>query len=88
MTAEQSPQVKGSVTSFAHAGQYITTAGSFPPDAGFGAISMSTDCNTIRRGNLARAILPPREPLIKGGAGALAREKSVDLRSASVQKEI
>src|SRR5271166_2081520 len=47
ITAEQSPHVNGSVTSFAQTGQYITTDGCFAADAGFGAISMSTDCNTI-----------------------------------------
>ncbi len=36
MTAEQSPHVSGSVTSFAHTGQYITTAGSFAAGAGLG----------------------------------------------------
>jgi hypothetical protein len=43
MTAEQSPHVNGSVTSFAHTGQYITTDGCSAADAGLGAISMSTE---------------------------------------------
>ena len=37
----------GSTLYIAQTGQYITTDGCVAADAGLGAISMSTDCNTI-----------------------------------------
>jgi len=42
MTAEQSPQVSGSLTSTAQTGQYKTTAGFLASGAAFGEVSMST----------------------------------------------
>src|SRR5208337_4782545 len=45
MTAEQSPQVSGSLTSVAQTGQYNTTAGFWASGAAFGTISMTlNDC--------------------------------------------
>jgi len=40
MTAEQSPQVRGSLTSRAQAAQYKTTAGFSASGAGFRVVSM------------------------------------------------
>jgi hypothetical protein len=47
MTAEQSPQVSGSVTSAAHTGQYSAADGFPVSGGGFGAVSMRTNCSTI-----------------------------------------